>query len=291
LRSLLLIGPLVIAVTVGLGVAAIHRRLPPAVAARLLTLTIVAVTFAAAPAIILVALEYLAHAPPLADTFTWCREVLGLHASVPAWLGLPAVALLAAAAVRLRSVLRAWRRLRRPRSDGFEIVPSDSLYAYTRPGRGQVVVSSGLVKTLEPDELAVVLAHETAHAEHRHDRYVLTAELAAALVPFVYPLRRRLLFSLERWADEAAVARVRGDRPMVARTLARVALADEAMPATAVGIAGLGVTGRFEALLNPPVAGHTRRWAALMVAGLVGVTAAGFAQLHHLSPLVHVLCG
>jgi Zn-dependent protease with chaperone function len=151
---------------------------------------------------------------------------------------------------RLRSVLRSWRRLRSPRSDGFEIVPSDSLFAYTLPGRGRVIVSSGLVRTLEPEELAIVLAHEVAHALHRHDRYVLTAELGAALVPFVHPLRRRLLFALERWAEEAAVACVQGDRPKVARTLARVALVDEAVPAAAVGIAWLGVAGRFEALLG-----------------------------------------
>ena len=105
-----------------------------------------------------------------------------------------------------------------------EITDHDQTFAFTLPGRGgQVVLSTGLIDMLDEAEQQVVLAHERAHAHHRHDRYLLTAQLAAAVMPLLRPLAGRLQFSLERWADETAVARC-GDRGFVARTLGKVAL-------------------------------------------------------------------
>lgn len=289
--SLRLIVPLFAAAVAGVAATAMHRRLPSRLAAPLLAATVAAVTFAVAPAIVVVAMGYLAHLPWLSGAFAWCRDALGIHTPIPGWLGLPAVGLLGVAVVRVGMVVTSWRFFRRATSRGDVIVPSAALFAYTLPGPGrQVVVSSGLVEYLTPAELEVVLAHERAHADHRHDRYVLTADLANAFVPLVRPLRRRLLFTLERWADEAAVSHADGDRAMVARTLARVALAGGTVPAGALGVVGLGVGGRVDALLDPPVLGRPGPWIFVMVAGVALVGAAGAVQLHHLLPVLIALC-
>jgi beta-lactamase regulating signal transducer with metallopeptidase domain len=171
------------------------------------------------------------------------------------------------------------------------VIESAALFAYTLPGRGgQVVMSSGLVGELTPEELAVVLAHERAHALHRHDRHVLIADLANAVVPVVRPLQRRLVFALERWADETAVAITGADRRMVAHTLARVALSHDVGPAPAVAFGGLGVAARVEALLDPPSLSRARLWVTVMSVGIGTVAAAGAVQVHHVVPLLVALC-
>jgi hypothetical protein len=287
-----LIIPLLLAATVGVAATATHRKLPPRLAAALLALTIASLTIAVVPALLLVALGWLTHQSILDGALTWCRHALGAHGEIPAWIGVPAAVVLGVSAVRITSVVRSWRLFHRRGSNGYEVVASDALFAYTLPGAGgQTLVSAALVDSLTPTELAVVLAHEQAHAEHRHDRYVLAADLADAMMPLLRPLRRRLVFVLERWADEAAVSQADGDRTMVARTLARVALAHDTVPTPAMGVAGLGVVGRVDALLNPPQGGRTAVWASVMAAGVAAAATAAALQLHHLFPLVIVLCG
>jgi hypothetical protein len=289
--SVQLIAPLLIATVVAVAATATHRRLHPTIAAPLLTATIAAVSFAAAPTMFVIGVGYLAHEPMFGGALAWCRDALGLHAAIPSWLGLPALTLVVLAVVRTRSVVRSWRSYRRLHSMAPEVIESRALFAYTLPGRGgQIVMSSGLVGELAPDELAVVLAHERAHALHRHDRHVLVADLADAVLPFVRPLRSRLVFVLERWADDAAAAAVGGDRRLVARTLARVALSHAAGPAPAVAFGGLGVAARVEALLNPPSVSGARLWAVVMITGIAAVAAAGAVQVHHVVPLLVALC-
>ena len=150
------------------------------------------------------------------------------------------------------------------------------------------MLSSGLIELLDDDEQAVVLAHEQAHARHRHDRYLLVAQLAAAAVPALRPLTSRVQFSIERWADEAAAAEC-GDRDFVARTLGKVALYD-ASPAGMLSFAGLGVSARVGALLAEPAPAPRNAtmlglWLAI---GFTGVLA--LFQLHHLLSLVTALC-
>lgn len=288
-----LVFPLVVATVLAVVATATHRRLRPNLAAPLLTVAIAAVTFAIVPAVAVIALGYFAHRLELGGALEWCGDVLGMHAPVPPWLGLPALIVAALAAVRTRAVLRSWRHFRRVSSDGVETATSDALFAYTLPGAGgQIIVSSNLLAELDADELAVVLSHEQAHARHRHDRHVLVAAVADALMPLVRPLQRRLLFTLERWADEEAVAASGGNRTMVACTLARVALSrdHDHGPAPATAVARLGVAGRVEALLDPPALARPRLWIALMGTGIFAVLGAGVVQLHHIAPLVAALC-
>lgn len=132
-----------------------------------------------------------------------------------------------------------------------------------------------------------MVAHERAHAHYRHDRYLLIAELAAAALPPLRALARRVNYSIERWADEAAAA-VCGDRRMVAITLGKVAL--QTTPPTVAGFSGLGVASRMGALLEPPIASPHRGMLLVLWSSIV--TTAGFSlyQLHHLERLLTALC-
>ena len=252
---------------------------------------IAAVGLAVVPAVVGVAVAYLAHLPVLDGALAWCGHAIGVHVPIPGWLGLTAVAVLAAGAVRLVLVRRSWRQFHSAFHGDVEVLANDALFAYTLPGAGRrIVVSSGLVEQLDADELAIVVAHEDTHARHRHDRYLLVGALVNAVVPVLLPLQRRLRFVLERWADEDAVRRLGVTRPTVARTLARVALSQSSTPPYALGAAGLGVGGRVDALLDPPPLRHARWWAGSTAVGIAAVAVAGAVQLHHVIPLIVSLC-
>ncbi len=281
--------PLLVAIALAVAVTAFHRRLPPVLAARAVVVTVVVVASAAVPTLWIIGLGYFAHAPFLGTGLRWCVEVFGGHDRISPWIGLPSLLLAVTGTAQAARVVRAHRRLRHDHPGSVEIACHEQPFAFTLPGRGgHVVLSSGLVELLDDDEQSVVLAHEGAHARHRHDRYLLVAQLTAATIPMLRPLTSRLKFSLERWADEAAVEEC-GDRRFVARTLGKVALHNVA-PAGALSFAGLGVPGRVAALLSPPP--PTPRstlliglWSAIAATGAL----AAF-QIHHLANLVTALC-
>ena len=283
--------PLALASAMTAAIAVSHRRIPPRYAAPLLTATIIAVSLALLPAVVILAVGYVAHVSMLGGVVEWCQDALGVHSPVPLWLGLPSVAIVLLATTRARSVLRSWRSIRRTDAGEPEIVRSDSWFAFTLPGpAGRIVLSSALVEGLTADELAVVVSHEQTHARHRHDRYVLVADVANALLPIMRPLQRRLLFALERWADESSVTAASGDRDVVARTIARVALAHAPVPAPATGLAGLGVAARVDALINPRTLLRPNVWSSAVALGPVAMLMAAMVQVHHLVPLTGALC-
>lgn len=281
--------PLLIAVLLSIVVTTSHRRLPPVVAAKAVTVTLVVVAVAAVPTLWILTLGYLAHMPLFGRGLQWCAESFGVHDRVSTWIGIPAIALAATGTIRAAQVLRTHRRLRHDQPGPVEIATHQHPFAVTLPGRGgRVLMSTGLLALLQPDEQSIVLAHEHAHAHHRHDRYLLVAQFASATVPLLRPLTSRLQFSLERWADEAAVTAC-GDRRFVARTLAKVAL-HSVNPVGSLSFSGLGVPARVAALLAPPskplrYPSHAALWLAI---GLTGVFAA--FQLHHLASLITSLC-
>ncbi|MEP7046659.1 MAG: M56 family metallopeptidase [Ilumatobacteraceae bacterium] len=281
--------PLGVALVLAVLVTAAHRRLPPVVASKAVTVTLAVVAIAAVPTLWIVSLGYLTHLPFLGGRLDWCAKALGVRDPIPGWVGLPTLALTAAGVARARAVIVAHRRLRHDHPGTIEIADHARPFAFTLPGRGgHIVLSSGLVNLLDDAEQAVVLAHEHAHARHRHDRYLLVAQLAAAVVPLLRPLAGRLQFSLERWADETAVAHC-GDRGLVARTLGKVALRS-ITPVEAMSFAGLGVPARVAALLAPPAtplrsSARAALWGAITVTGAL----AAF-QLHHLVRLLTALC-
>jgi hypothetical protein len=287
--SVAVVLPALLATIAGVVATGAHRRLVPSVAARVIAVTMVAVTVAVVPALAVLAAGSLTHVPWFGGALSWCRDAFGLHDHVPHWLGMPAVVLIGVAVVRLFRVRRLWMRSRCDDATGVEVLPSRDLFAFTLPGAGgHVVVSQGLVDELDDVEFAIVMAHERAHGALRHDRFAVLGAVAVALVPVLAPLHRRLRFALERWADETTVAELEVERHVVARTLATVALSTAAVPAGAVGVVGIGVAGRVSALLDPPSGG--RLAFALGAAGIAAVFGAAVVQVHHLLPLLAMLC-
>ncbi|MFJ8467653.1 M56 family metallopeptidase [Streptomyces swartbergensis] len=143
-----------------------------------------------------------------------------------------------------------------------------------RGRRGRVVVSTALLDRLRPAERRALFAHERAHLVARHDRFLLTVQLAARANPFLRPLRTAVAYTAERWADEEA-ARAVGSRRTVARAIGTAALVSRGTPApTLAGLAAPGpVPRRVAALLGPPPA--VRNWPSVCTS--VGLAAWGAA--------------
>ena len=110
------------------------------------------------------------------------------------------------------------------------VLDSDMPDAFTTPeATGRIVVTRGMLRALPADERAALLAHERSHLSHRHAWWATAADLAARANPTLVPTARTLRNAVERWADEDAAARL-GDRRLVARALARAALARQRHP-------------------------------------------------------------
>ena len=114
------------------------------------------------------------------------------------------------------------------------VLASPRPFAYTLGGRsGGVVVSRGLLRLLDEDERDAMLAHELAHLRLRHHRLLGFAQVVTAtlgpVVPAVYQAAASLARELEVIADQAAAGEV-GDRRVVARALAKAALAAASTP-------------------------------------------------------------
>ncbi len=282
--------PLIGAVALALMIAAFHRRVAPRPAARVLTAALLLVALAALPSLWIVGLGFLGHLPFLGHLLGWCASAVGLDEPISPFVGVPAVAASVFGIVRMAQVLATYRRTRVSRWSPVNVAAEHVPVAYTLPGSaGRVVVSTGLVSMLAVDELDVVLAHERAHGVHRHDRMVLLARLSQAALPVLRPLRDRLLFTLERWADEDAVIAAGGDRRFVARTIAKVAL-QASVPVSALSIAGLGVPARVDALLRPPTMDRSSVLLSSIWLAIAGTAVMASYQLHHLAAFVSALC-
>ncbi|WP_329402657.1 M56 family metallopeptidase [Streptomyces melanogenes] len=168
-------------------------------------------------------------------------------------LALSGLALIRTARRQLGEV-RAARRGLAPATGELAVVRDPSPYAYALPGRpGRIVVTTGMLRALEPAEREALFAHERAHLRGRHHLFLAAAELAAHLHPSLRSLRAPLAYALERCADEAAAGAV-GDRALAARAIARAALASRtgapAVPRAALAMAAGPVPRRVAALLD-----------------------------------------
>ncbi|WP_432994719.1 M48 family metalloprotease [Dactylosporangium sp. CA-233914] len=110
-------------------------------------------------------------------------------------------------------------------------------------------MTSGLLRLLDARERAAVLAHERAHLHRRHHRTTALAAMATAVNPLLRPVESAVGLLVERSADEDA-ARSVADRRLVARTIAKVALAAHG-PRTVLGFDGSSTRRRVEALTRP----------------------------------------
>lgn len=147
------------------------------------------------------------------------------------WVGLGGLAVACAglviragrALLQARSHAQTLVRLARPVADVRVLDTDAPLAVACGVGCGHILLSSGLVEALPPEQLRVVLAHERAHLANRDVRWRLVARVLSALH---FPgTRARLLQALvlasEQRCDRVAADEV-GSRVLVAETLLAV---------------------------------------------------------------------
>lgn len=230
-------------------------RMRPAVATRIATAFVVLSAVAVVWSLLLVTLATTIEIHGIAERISWCHDYFRAHSDRPSLVGALSAIFLASSVVAGARVARRHRRFRAHDSNGgIAVVLSPNPTAFALPGRpGQIVVSRSMLQLLDGDERRALLAHERAHLDLHHHRYLRAAELAAALLPILRPLVDRVRITTERWADEEAATET-GDRHLVARALARAALAQPTAHFGLLGISDTGVIERVEALLEPPPA-------------------------------------
>ncbi len=179
----------------------------------------------------------------------------------------------------LRAVVREARRL--PGHGTLAVINDDRVEAYAVPGR--VVVSTGMLASLNVAERRVLFAHEAAHLTGRHHIFRAVVRVASAANPLLWPLRSALWYATERWADEHAALAV-GDRAGAARAIGKAALASRPHAAMGIGARGPGpVPRRVTALLRPP----PRRRLGLTAAAVGLILWSGFCANDLVSDLYH----
>ena len=286
-----------------LALSALARRtrasLRPDWTAFALVAAMVVVATATVTALGTMAWPLVARIGPVAGLGHWSRDAVGSVAPVPT-----AVSVLAAGAAALvvgrmaTTLLREARALHAaaPGEAGEELTVVDDAVPFAhavygwrlRPNR--LVLSRGLLESLDHTERQAVLAHERAHLHGHHAVLSLAAALSADVNPLLRWCRPHLDCGLARWADEAAAAAT--DRATVARAVGRTALARmhelRVAGAAPLGLGGSAVPARVDALLTPPRDNrlrHTVGYAALVLAAAVLVV----TGLNNIEDLVEVL--
>jgi hypothetical protein len=236
-------------------------RLPPRAASWLLTTGCLVLATASTAALTLQAFAGLTLVPAIAHAGHWSTQALDGVEPVNVPLAISCGLLLSAlGGAFTRTVVRyaRWTRaLTRELDDhipeaGVIILGGTEPVAFSAPGRGgRIAISGGMLDALGPTEQDALLAHERAHLRLRHHRFLIAITLAAALNPLLRPLCSAARFALERWADEAAAQHI-GDRTVVARAVAKAALAGRAEPGFALAATGGPVPRRVSALLAAP---------------------------------------
>lgn len=200
-----------------------------------------------------------------------CLNALrGAHGPASQAVSVAGLAVLAAVIVRLvlawrRVVARAKRQRREhrgmlrlaagiSRDEQVVVMTHPEPAAYLVPGRpSKVVLTTGALWRLAPDELAAVLAHEQAHAAGRHHWLLGAARMlcrAFPLVPLFVHTARQTARLVEVCADEAATRR--HPRLVLARALVTMAAPAEGPAADLPRYTGGETAERLHRLLYPP---------------------------------------
>lgn len=217
------------------------------------------------------------------DLGRWSAPVLDAYDPVPLAAGVTSlvalgcvVATLASAARQLARGVQQVRRLQlatsRGRCGDVTIIDDPVPEALALPGwRGSVVVTSGMLRALDPAEREVMLAHERSHLRSGHWAYRLAIRFGAALLPLSQALVDRCDLALERWADERAAEHV-GDRRLAATAVAKAALAstDHHRAALVPAFSDGAIAERVEALLRPR---RPSRWGLAVFAAVICLVA------------------
>ncbi len=149
--------------------------------------------------------------------------------------------------------------------------------AFCIPGaRPLLVLSSGMVAELDPDQLAAVVAHERAHLRERHHLLLLPFVAWRAALP-VLPAADRAHDAVrdlvEMRADDVALRALTSPTPRRTLATAIVTAADGGAPSGALGIDGGPLAQRVTRLLEPahPLPGWARPLAVGSAIALVAV--------------------
>jgi Zn-dependent protease with chaperone function len=135
-----------------------------------------------------------------------------------------------------------------------------------------VILTTGALKALDPDQVAAVVAHERAHLACHHHRLLAVVRIGRQVLPFV-PLMRdadtQITRLVEMHADDAATG-ARDARPLAT---ALVVLATAASPPPGLAAAATDAVYRIQRLLSPaePL-GRVRR--QVLRAGVAGLALA-----------------
>ncbi|ALV32242.1 M56 family metallopeptidase [Streptomyces sp. CdTB01] len=304
--------PLLLPLLAPLGARQLSERCEPRLATWLLTISSLVLGVASTVSLGLLAVTGLTRVPLLALLGHWSVSTARRDDPTELSVALLAGLLLGGALVMAARTL--WRRTRSlasaaldaacmPTRDGLVVVDDPAPDAFALPGLpGRVVVSTGMLHTLDETEHRILLAHERAHLAAHHYAFVALAQLGAAANPLLRPLATAVTYTTERWADENA-AGATGDRARVARAVGKAALAARdvpgrsRLPGAALGIlgrrrsplAGAGpVPRRVAALLAPPPGRHTGLMAATAVVLLVAAWSSAEAA-HDLHKLLETI--
>ncbi|SEH03819.1 Peptidase family M48 [Nonomuraea solani] len=152
------------------------------------------------------------------------------------------------------------------------VVDYDERLAYCLPGRkGHTVITTGALRSLAPEQVAAVLAHEQAHLRGRHHLVLATAEALARAFPRL-PLfdqaRVEVARLIELLADDVAARR----HQRIHLAAALVGLATGKVPAFALGAGGETALTRVRRMLHPqaPLGRRERIAGRLAVTALLG---------------------
>lgn len=181
------------------------------------------------------------------------------------------------------------------------VVDAQQSLALALPGEpARIIVSSGLIRSLEPRELRAVVDHEKAHVALRHQRHHLVLTGFAHCFGWMPVFGRSFhawRFGIERAADERAAGTAAVDRIAVRDAIRKVAAAP--VPADLAGLAFSAASLTTERMRMLERAPHGSRVvaAALWLAVAAGVTLASavlinwIGHTHHLAvvaPFCHL---
>ncbi|MER5650591.1 M56 family metallopeptidase [Streptosporangium sp. NPDC002524] len=134
---------------------------------------------------------------------------------------------------------------------GAVVLDHDEAAAYCLPGRdGKAVITTGALRSLTPEQVAAVLAHERAHLRGRHHLLLAAAETfcrAFPRLPLFGRAKEEIARLVELLADDVAARR----HPRIHIATALIRLATGRAPAFALGAGGQAALTRVQRMLSP----------------------------------------
>jgi Zn-dependent protease with chaperone function len=282
--------PLLFSALFGLTAPVLGRCLPPATGTWLLSVGGLFAAAGSSASLALLGFTLVGQSPLLAARGHWSPSTLAHADPVSAPIAAAATAAVlvlaarfaAAAMHRLAALRQAYRLAASLPAPGGELAVIDDPghQAYAVPGRpGRLVVSTGLLRSLDAAERRAVLAHERAHLAHRHHVHHAVAHLAAAANPLLRRLPAAVALSTERWADEDAAATGQRDSVAAALTHAATGFQRRALPVVVLAAAAADIAARVDALRSP--APRLTMWRVGLLLALLAATALAVIEAAH----------